>query len=119
VALLLVAAIAVGCDRPLVRPGSTFRPTPSPSPTFVLEETGLDGRVVDEAGQPLAGVSLVIRIGRFRGTAASTDEGTFSDRGTLGDMEITASLEGYETVETTVTVVPNEIAELEIVLAEE
>jgi Carboxypeptidase regulatory-like domain len=119
VVLLLVAAIVSGCDTPLVRPGSTPRPTPSPSPTFVLDETGLDARVVDEAGEPLADVSLVLRIGRFRGTAATTDEGTFRDRGTLGEIEITASLEGYETAETTITVVPNEITELEIVLVAE
>jgi hypothetical protein len=117
--LLLVAVVVVGCDTPLVRPGSTPRPTPSPSPTFVLDETGIDGLVVDEAGEPLAGVSLVFRIGRFRGTAATTDEGTFFDRGTLGEIGITAELEGYEAAETTVTVVPNEIIEVEIVLVEE
>jgi hypothetical protein len=117
--LLVVVAIAVGCDRPLVRPGSTPRPTPSPSPTFVLDETGLDGRVVDEAGEPLAEVTVQLRIGRFRGSAATTDEGIFRDRGTLGEIDITAELEGYETAETTVTVVPNEVVEVEIVLVAE
>ena len=117
--VVLLVALLTACSTPLVRPGSTFRPTPSPSPTFVLDETGFDARVVDEAGEPLADVSLVLRLGRFRGTAATTDEGTFFDRGTLGEIEITATLEGYETAETTITVVPNEITEVEIVLVAE
>ena len=117
--LLLVSMVVVGCNTPLVRPGSTPRPTPSPSPTFVLDETGLDGRVVDEAGEPLAGVHLVLQVGPRRGTAATTAEGTFFDRGTLGEIGITATLEGYSTEETTVTVVPNEITEVEIVLVPE
>lgn len=117
--VVLLVALLTACSTPLVRPGSTFRPTPSPSPTFVLDETGFDARVVDEAGEPLADVSLVLRLGRFRGTAATTDQGTFFDRGTLGEIEITATLEGYETAETTITVVPNEITEVEIVLVAE
>ena len=117
--LVLVAALVTACSTPLVRPGSTFRPTPSPSPTFVLDETGIDALVVDEAGEPLADVSLVLRSGRFRGTAATTDQGTFFDRGTLGEIEITAELDGYETAVTTIAVVPNEITEVEIVLVAE
>ena len=115
-ALILVAAIMSGCTTPLVQPGRTPRPTPSPSPTFQLEQTGIDGRVVDENGEPLAEVRLVLRLGVRRGTAATTADGTFFDRGNLGEIGITASLEGYQTEETTVIVVPDEITEIEIVL---
>jgi len=114
--LVLVAAFVTGCDGTLVRPGTTPRPTATPAPSFDPSLTGFDGRVVDEAGEPIAGVHIALRAGGRRGTAATTDEGTFFDRGHLGDVGITASLDGYETVETTVTVVPDEITEVEIVL---
>jgi hypothetical protein len=117
--LVLVAAIVAGCTTPLIRPGTTPRPTATPAPTFDPSLTGLDGRVVDERGEPIAGVNLVLRVGGRRGTAATTDEGTFFDRGNLGEIVITASSEGYETAETTVTVAPDEIAEVEIVLVAE
>jgi hypothetical protein len=117
--LVLATALVTGCDRTLVRPGTTPRATPTPAPSFDPELTGFDGIVVDESGEPIAGVHIVLRTGGRRGTAATTAEGTFFDRGNLGEIGITASLEGYETVETTVTVVPDEIAELEIVLAPE
>lgn len=116
---LLAAALLVGCGPILVRPGQTPRPTPSPSPTFTLDETGFDAVVVDEAGEPVADVRIQIRIGARTGSATTTAEGTFFDRGNLGLMRITASKQGYVTVETTLTVVPNEVAELEIVLVAE
>lgn len=118
-ALLLVAALAIGCDRTLVRPGTTPRPTPTPGPTFDPELTGFDGIVVDEAGEPIAGVHIVLELGGRRGTAGTTAEGTFFDRGSVGEIRITASLEGYETVQTTVTVPPDQIIDVEIVLAED
>ena len=117
--LVLATALTTGCDLSLVRPGTTPRPTPTPAPSFDPELTGFDGRVVDEAGEPMAGVHIELRQSGRRGTAATTAEGTFFDRGHLGEIGITASLEGYETVETTVIVVPDEIAEVEIVLTEE
>ena len=112
-------ALAAGCGAPLVRPGSTPRPTPSPSPTFEAERTGFDGIVVDEDGEPIADVRIVLRIGARRGTAFTTAEGTFFDRGNLGEIRLTATLEGYEEAETSVIVVPDEIAEVEIVLVAE
>ncbi|HET9416517.1 MAG TPA: carboxypeptidase-like regulatory domain-containing protein [Candidatus Limnocylindria bacterium] len=117
--VILLAGLGTGCDRTLVRPGSTPRPTPTPGPTFDPELTGFDGIVVDESGEPIAGVHIVLRQSGRQGTAATTAEGTFFDRGHLGEIGISASLEGYETAETTVTVVPDEIAEVEIVLSEE
>ncbi len=117
--VLLVAALAMGCDRTLVRPGTTPRPTPTPAPTFDAELTGFDGIVVDEAGEPIAGVHITLQLGQRRGSAGTTDEGTFFDRGHVGEIGITATLEGYETVETTITVLPDQIAEVEIVLVEE
>lgn len=117
-AAALVMALSAGCD-PLVKPGQTRGPTPSPSPTFELDRTGLEGVVVDEEGEPIAGVKLRFVIGGRHGSATTTPEGTFFDRGTLGEMTITASKEGYVTVETKVTVVPNEITEVRIVLVAE
>jgi len=117
--VILLAGLGTGCDRTLVRPGSTPRPTPTPGPTFDPELTGFDGIVVDESGDPIAGVRIVLQLGQRRGTAGTTDEGTFFDRGHVGEIGITATLEGYETVETSVTVVPDEIAEVEIILVEE
>ncbi len=117
--LVLLAALVAGCDMSLTPPGTTPRPTPTPAPTFEPELTGIDGLVVDEAGEPIPGVHLVLQLGGRRGTAATTDEGTFRDRGHPGEVVITARLDGYETVEMTVTVVPDEIAEVEIVLVAE
>jgi hypothetical protein len=116
---ILLAALVAGCDRTLVPPGTTARPTPTPAATFDAELTGFDGIVVDEAGEPIAGVHIVLQLGQRRGSAGTTDEGTFFDRGHVGEIGITATLEGYETVETSVTVLPDEIAEVEIVLVEE
>jgi len=115
-AVALTAIVTVACGPMLVRPGTTPRPTPSPSPTFTLDETGFEGVVVDEAGEPIAGVRIQLRVGPRTWAAETTAEGTFFDRGNLGDIAIKASKDGYVTVETTVTVVPNEIAEIEIVL---
>ncbi len=116
-ALALAATITAGCGSlPLTRPGQTPRPTPTPAPTFVPDRTGFDGKVVDVDGNPIEGVHLVIWLNGRRGTAGTTAEGTFFDRGSVGVAEITARLEGYETEELTITIVPNEIAEIEIVL---
>jgi hypothetical protein len=118
-ALLLGVAVLVACSTPLVPPGATPRPTATPAPTFDPERTGFDGRVVDERGEPIPGVQLALTLGGRRGSGATEEDGTFFDRGVIGEMSITASLEGYRTEETTVTVVPNEIAEVEIVLVAE
>ena len=116
-ALVLVASVTVGCGSlPLMRPGQTPRPTPTPAPTFDVERTGFDGLVVDTGGDPIEGVHLVIMLNGRRGTAATTADGTFFDRGAVGVAEVTATLEGYVTEELTVTLVPNEIVEIEIVL---
>jgi hypothetical protein len=116
-ALALVAAVLAGCgSMPLTRPGQTFRPTPSPGPTFDEERTGFDGLVVDEDGNPIEGVHLDVTIFGRTGSAATTAEGTFFDRGNLGEFTITAELEGFITEEVTIVVVPNEIVEVEIVL---
>jgi hypothetical protein len=100
---------------PLTRPGQTPNPTPTPAPTFDPELTGVDGVVVDEDGNPIQGVHIVLFEGRRRGTAATTPEGTFFSRGP-GEFRIIARLDGYETEEVTVIVPPNEIREIEIVL---
>lgn len=118
-ATVLVGAVLAGCGQLLIKPGQTPRPTPSPSPTFTLDETGFDAIVIDEAGEPIPEVRIQIRIGARTGSAQTTAEGTFFDRGNLGLMRITASKEGFVTVEETLTVVPNEVAELEIVLVAE
>jgi hypothetical protein len=116
--LLAVAAlVTTGCGSlSLVPPDRTPRPTPTPAPTFDAARTGFDGLVVDADGEPIEGVHIVLMSGGRRGTAATTAEGTFSDRGTVGVIEVTAELDGYETEELTITVVPNEIAEVEVVL---
>jgi hypothetical protein len=116
-ALALAVTLLVGCGgMPLTRPGQTPRPTPTPAPTFDPDRTGFDGIVVDVDGDPIPGVHLVVWLNGRRGTAATTDEGTFFDRGAVGEAEIIATLEGYETEELTVTLVPNAIVEIEIVL---
>lgn len=115
-ASILAAAMLAGCGPMLVKPGQTPRPTPSPSPTFTLDETGFDAVVVDENGEPIAEVRIQIRIGARTGSAETTEEGTFFDRGNLGLMRITASKDGFVTVEKTITIEPNEVTELEIVL---
>ncbi len=115
--LVLMAMLLTACGPMLVRPGQSFRPTPTPAPTFDPELTGFDGLVVDEDGEPIAGVHIQLRQSGRRGTAATTAAGTFFDRGHAGDIGITARLEGYETVETTVKFEPKEIAEIEIVMA--
>jgi hypothetical protein len=115
--LVLIAMLMAACGGlPLTRPGQTPRPTPTPAPTFDPELTGFDGLVVDEDGNPIEGVHLVIMLNGRRGTAATTPEGTFFDRGSVGVAEITTRLEGYEEEELTITIVPNEIREVEIVL---
>ncbi len=114
--LALAATITAGCGSlPLTRPGQTPRPTPTPAPTFDPELTGFDGLVVDEDGNPIEGVHLVVSEGERRGRAATTRDGTFFSRGP-GEFTITAELEGYETEEVTVIIAPNEIREIEIVL---
>jgi hypothetical protein len=117
----LVASVGLaGCGPlPLTRPGQTPNPTPTPGPSFDEERTGFDGRVVDQDGEPIAGVHLTLVLPGRRGTAATTDRGTFFGRGVIGDIQITAELDGYETAEETVTVRPNRIAEVEIVLRAE
>jgi hypothetical protein len=115
--LALVALATAGCGSlPLMRPGQTVRPTPTPAPTFDEERTGFDGMVVDVDGNPVEGVHLIIMLNGRRGTAATTADGTFFDRGAVGVAEVTARLEGYRTEELTVMLVPNEIIEIEIVL---
>ncbi len=119
-ALALVALVTAGCGSlPLMRPGQTARPTPTPAPTFDEERTGFDGIVLDTNGDPIEGVHLIIMLNGRRGTAATTAEGTFFDRGAVGIADVTATLEGYVTEELTVTLVPNEIVEIEIVLEAE
>lgn len=118
--LAIVAAMIAGCGSlPLTRPGQTPRPTPTPRPSFEVELTGFDGIVVDEEGNPLADVRVVIVEGGSRGTARTTAEGTFFDRGRPGRLTMTATLEGYEEQELRVVVPPNEIVEVEIVLVAE
>lgn len=115
--LALTGMLLAACGSlPLTRPGQTPHPTPTPVPTFDPELTGFDGLVVDEDGNPIQGVHLVIMLNGRRGTAATTPEGTFFDRGSVGVAEVTARLDGYETEELTVTIVPNEVIEIEIVL---
>jgi hypothetical protein len=121
VRFLLLAALAAtpACSSPLVQPGQTFRPTPSPMPTFDATRTGFDGVVVDDEGEPLAGVRVDLVVAGRRGSAETTDEGEFFDRGLVGEIEITASLEGYRSEEVTITVMPNSVTEVEIVLEPE
>jgi Carboxypeptidase regulatory-like domain len=115
--ITVLAVIVVGCGSlPLTRPGQTPRPTPTPLPSFDPELTGFDGVVLDEEGNPLADVRLTIIEGRSRGTATTTADGTFFDRGTPGTLRITANLLGYQQEELTVVVAPDEIVEIEIVL---
>lgn len=120
VALLVVAVIVAGCGSlPLTRPGQTPRPTPTPRPTFEVDLTGFDGIVVDEEGNPMPDVRVTIREGGTRGSAKTTAEGTFFDRGRPGTLEITVDHPGYEKQELTVVIPPNEIVEIEIVLVAE
>ena len=118
-ALVLGTALVAGCDRTLVRPGQSFRPTPRRGAAGAGGGAGGGGVGLDEAGEPIPGVHIVLQLGGRRGTAGTTQEGTFFDRGHVGEIGITATLEGYETAETTVTVVPDEIAQVEIVMVEE
>lgn len=114
--LALAGLLVAACGSlPLTRPGQTPRPTPTPAPAFDPELTGFDGTVVDEDGNPIQGVHIVVMEGGRRGTAATTAEGTFFSRGP-GEFRVTTRLEGYEPEEVTVIVAPNEIREIEIVL---
>jgi hypothetical protein len=115
--IAIMVAIVAGCGSlPLTRPGQTPRPTPTPLPSFDPELTGFDGIVRDEDGNPLAGVRVTIREGGSRGTATTTEDGTFFDRGTPGTLRVTANLVGYQEEELTVVIAPDEIVEIEIVL---
>jgi hypothetical protein len=115
--IAIIAAIVAGCGSlPLTRPGQTPHPTPTPVPSFDPDLTGFDGIVRDEDGNPLADVRVTIREGGSRGTAKTTADGTFFDRGTPGTLHMTANLLGYQQEELTVIVAPDEIVEIEIVL---
>ena len=84
---------------------------------MVRDETGINGHVVDEAGAPLADVLVTIESGNFVGDTHTTAEGTFSARGVFGDFRITAFELGFTTAQQVVSVVPNEIVEVTLVMS--
>lgn len=55
----------IGTVAPVYATGSTFSPLPLPAPE---ENITVTGRVVDDAGEPLIGVSILVK-GSSKGTA--------------------------------------------------
>lgn len=81
-----------------------------------IEASGINGTVVDTAGNPLEDILVQLDTGEFNGTARTAADGVFTAPGVTGDFVITTVDIGYDSVTRRVTVPCGETVDVELVL---
>jgi Carboxypeptidase regulatory-like domain len=121
--LVLLAALVVAlaaCDSTSTPSAAPATPTPAEE-TCVgerLEQSGIDGRVVDADGNPLGDIFILIETGMgFRGDTRTGDDGIFTAPGVTGEFTISTIDVDYESDPQRVTVACGETVEVEIVMS--
>lgn len=117
VVISLLVALAA-CDSSAT-PSSSL-PGSSDDPACSVEEIaegGIDGRVVDTAGNPLNDILIQIRTtDGFRGMVRTGEDGVFSAPGVSGDFQMTTTDIDHDDLVREVTVPCGELVEVELVL---
>lgn len=117
VVIVLLVALAA-CDSSAT-PSSSV-PGASANAVCGVEEiaaSGIDGRVVDTAGNPLNDILIQIRTtGGFRGTVRTGEDGVFSAPGVSGDFQMTTTDIDHDDLVREITVPCGELVEVELVL---
>ncbi len=116
VGLSLLLALAA-CDVSSSPPASTVA---SPGEDVCTPEEvadgGIDGRVVDEDGNPLSDILILMTTSGFQGDVRTGEDGVFSAPGVSGDFEISTTDIDYRDAVRRVTVRFGELVEVEMVL---
>jgi carboxypeptidase family protein len=117
-ALIVVALTVAACNLEASPPES-----PAASPTRdscgpdEVAGGGINGRVVDAAGNPLNDIFIFIQTpDGFRGTTRTGEDGVFTAPGVSGDFQITTTDIDYAEVVREVTVPCGELVDVELVL---
>jgi Carboxypeptidase regulatory-like domain len=118
-AALIVGVAITACD-------SVSAPSPVPGPSSSaqagpcigddLEASGIEGRVVDEEGNPLNDIAILIETPNFHGDTRTGEEGVFTAPGVTGEFVITTIDIDYQEVTRRVTVACGETVDVELVL---
>jgi hypothetical protein len=81
-----------------------------------VADGGISGRVVDEGGDPLPDILILMTTSGFQGDVRTGEDGVFSAPGVSGDFEISTTDIDYRDAVRRVTVPCGELVEVEIVL---
>jgi hypothetical protein len=117
--LVALAASLAACDGSV--PSSTASGSASPAaarcPADQVENSGIDGRVVDTDGEALPDVLILIETGTgFRGNTRTAEDGVFTAAGVTGDFTISTVDIDHVPLTQRVTVPCGETIEVELVL---
>lgn len=119
-ALLLTCCLAVvpaACVNPSRPPAASV--PPSRPASVDLAEGGIEGRVTDASGNPIAGAAVTIETAEFSGTATTTTDGEFRASGVSGEFVITVAMLGYRSAVRRVVVAPGQLVTVELILEPE
>ena len=81
-----------------------------------VADGGISGRVVDEEGNPLSDILILMTTPGFQGNMRTGETGVFTAPGVSGDFEISTTDIDYRDAVRRVTVGCGEMVEVEIVL---
>ncbi len=114
---MLIALAACGPSGPAPASPSASAISERCGPEEVLNG-GIDGMVVDSAGNPLNDIYIFIQAtDGFTGSTRTGEEGAFGAPGVSGEFQITTTDIGYAEVVRRVTVPCGELVEVELVLS--
>lgn len=115
--LLLAAAIAA-CDT-AASPSATPHASPSAAACApaALAAGGISGRVLNEQGEPLSDVLVVLETADFYGTVRTGEDGVFTAPGVTGSFRISTTDAEYAAPPRDVVVACGELVDVEMVLS--
>jgi hypothetical protein len=116
VGFVLLLALAA-CDLSSSPPSSIVAsPSAAACTPEEVADGGISGRVVDEDGNPLSDILVLMTTPGFQGDVRTAENGVFSAPGVSGDFEISTTDIDYRDAVRRVTVPCGELVEVEIVL---
>jgi hypothetical protein len=116
VGLILLLAVAA-CDLSSSPPASIVAsPSDDACTPEEVADGGISGRVVDEEGNPLSDILILMTTAGFQGDVRTGENGVFSAPGVSGDFEISTTDIDYRDAVRRVTVPCGELVEVELVL---
>jgi hypothetical protein len=117
-AALIVGVAITACDS-VSAPSSMPSPPSAPAGRCegeILEASGIQGRVVDEGGNPLNDILVILETPNFVGEARTGDDGVFETSGVTGEFAISTVDIDYRGSPRQVTVACGEMVDVELVL---